>query len=419
MRPLLLIVVLFLGFGCKDPDELGLEVLPESDQLGMVKTDTFTVLARTVKEDSLRSDELSTQLVGSYVDPEFGLSEAEAYAQVLLQGTPNFSSLAVTDSLVLRLFYKGYYGDTNSQQVLSVNRLTEDLSIDSTYFSNRSFATETTPLGSITFQPRPNTKVVVDSDTVAPQIRISLSQVLADSIVSLNGSDTLATNEAWTSFFKGIKLSTNTASGISNGCISYFDLFGSRMTLYYRDTINIQKTYTWALTGAKTNLFRHDYTGSTLDAQLRDSSYTDSLVAVQAMAGVKTRIDIPHLSHLKDSGNVVVNRAELKITLKAGSSTTYPAPSSMIIVALDSAGTSYFPADYFESSSFFGGSVSGQTYTFNLTRQINRILSGQTGNYGFYLVVTGSSIQASRALLGSGTNTSYPIRLNLYYTRLP
>ncbi|MFM9027234.1 MAG: hypothetical protein ACKOQ6_04505, partial [Bacteroidota bacterium] len=48
---------------CKDPDELGLEVLPGSDQLNLKSTDTITILTRTVREDTLRSDELSTQLV--------------------------------------------------------------------------------------------------------------------------------------------------------------------------------------------------------------------------------------------------------------------------------------------------------------------------------------------------------------------
>ncbi|MFM8432967.1 MAG: DUF4270 domain-containing protein [Bacteroidota bacterium] len=405
---------------CKDPDELGLEVLPGSDQLNLKSTDTITILTRTVREDTLRSDELSTQLVGSYIDPDFGIAEAVAYSQVLLQGTPNFSAHAVTDSLVLRLFYKGYYGDTNTQQMFYVHRLTEDMSIDSVYYSNRSFNFDNVPLGTLAFDPRPNTRVVVDSDTVAPQIRIRLSQVLADSIIALNGSEELSTNEDWIKYFKGIRLSTNTATVPGKGCISYFDLFNSRLTLYYRDTVGLSKSYTFALTGAKSNKFMHDFTGTQAERHLLDSSYTDSLISIQAMAGLKTRFDFPYLDNLKDNGNILVNRAELKVTLKSGTFNSFPAPSSLLIVAIDSAGTgTYFPADYFESGNFFGGGLSGQTYTFNLTRQIGRILSGQAGNYGFYLVVSGSSIQASRAILGSGENATYPMKLNIYYTPIP
>jgi hypothetical protein len=413
---------LFLLFitGCKDPDELGLEVLPTSDQLQMVHTDSLTVNARAVKEDSLRSDELSVQLIGSYIDPFFGKAEATAYTQVLLLGTPNFSSHQVTDSLVLRLFYKGFYGDTNTQQLFRVSRLTEDMYADSVYFSNKTFTAESNALGTTFFYPRPNSKIVIDSDTVAPQLRIRLSQQLADSLVLLNGSDQYLSNEKWLSYFKGLKLETNSATVSGQGCISIFDLFNSRMTLYYHDTSNIAKTYSWSMAGAKTNNFVHEFDGYSVASQLQDSSYTDSLVSVQAMAGIKTRFDIPYLNNLKDSGNIVVNRALLTVSLQDGSTATYGAPPSLTIVAIDSSGSStYFPADFYESSGYFGGTISGQTYTFNLTRQISRILSGAVPNNGFYLVVSGSSIQASRAILGSGRNATYPIKLDIYYTRLP
>jgi hypothetical protein len=410
---------LFLS-ACKDPDELGLDVLPPSDELGLSFSDTSTVVTRTVLEDSLRTDEISAQLVGSYVDPYFGKADAESFSQVVLLGTPSFSTLATKDSLVLKLFYKGYYGDTNTVQTMHVYRLTESMNVDSIYFSNKTFSSESTPLGSLTFQPRPATRVVIDSDTVSPQVRIPLSMVLADSLVALNGSATFQTNDAWKEYFKGIRITTDPASGSGQGCINYFDLYNSKLTLYYHDTAGAAKTYNWVLTGAKSTHFTHDFTGFPVGSHLQDSSYADSLVCIQAMAGVKTKFELPYIEHLLDSGNVVVNRAELKVTVPPGSNSVYAAPSSLLIVALDETGTTTsFPADYFEPGGFFGGAFSGSTYTFNLTRHVNRVLSGATGNYGYYLVVSGSAIQASRVLLGSGKNTAYPIKLNLYYTRLP
>lgn len=404
---------------CKDPDELGLEVLPDSDRLNMVYNDTCTVITRTITEDTLRGDELSSQLVGSYTDPWFGRHQAESYTQVLLQGTPNFSTHEVTDSIVLVLFYKGYYGDTNTQQQVSVFRLTEDMYTDSNYYTNKSFATESTPLGTLFSYPRPSTKVVVGTDTVAPQLRIRLSNVLADSIVALWGKPELQTNEAWRTYFKGLLVKTNEENTTGKGCINLFDFFNSRMTLYYHDTANVAKTYTWVLTGAKSTRFTHDYAGFPAGLQLQDSTYADSICAVQGMAGLKTRLWLPYLNHLKDSGEIVINRAELKITIQAGSTTGYPAPSSLLFLVADSAGTSsILPADYYQSGGVYGGVISGGTYTFNISRHVQQILNGTTGNYGFYLVVSGSSVTAARALLGSGKNNVYPMKLNLYYTRL-
>ena len=417
-------ILFFVAFstiisGCKDPDELGLEVLPASDELNMTFVDTFTITTRTVREDTLRSDELSAQLIGSYIDPYFGKSNAECFSEVLLQGTPNFSAHQVTDSLVLKLFYKGYYGDTNTQQVIRIFRLTESMSADSNYFSNRTFTAENTPLGTLSFMPMPNTRVVIDSDTVAAQIRIPLDLVLADSLVALNGSTTYQSNEAWRQYFKGIKLSIDEATVVGQGCVNYFDLFNARMTLYYRDTANVSKNYSWVLTGAKSNYFTHDYTGFPAGNHLQDSNYADTVTCLQGMAGLKTRFEIPFISNLKDSGNVIINRAEFKVTLTDGSTSQYPAPANLLIVSINEDGTTTsFPADYFESGSFFGGSLDNRTYTFNLTRHLNQVLSGVRGNNGFYLVVSGSSIQASRAIVGSGKNQVYPIKLNLYYTRL-
>ncbi len=405
--------------GCKDPDELGLSVLPATDLLGTEYSDTASVVAFTVKEDSLRTDELSVQLIGGYIDPYFGKSNSECYSEVLLQGTPSFSSLQVSDSLVLKLFYKGYYGDTNTLQTINVYRMTESMTADSIYYSNKTFTTEVDPLGTLTYYPMPNTPVVIDSDTVAPQLRIPISMILADSLVALNGSATYQSNEAWREYFKGIKIAINEPTAVGQGCVNAFDLFNAKMTLYYRDTSDLPQSYSWVLTGAKSNHFTHDYTGFPVGLQLQDSSYADTLTCLQGMAGLKTKFYLPYLEHLKDSGNVVVNRAQLKVTLQANSTTPYAAPTSLLIVAIDADGTTTsFPADYYEPTGFFGGTISDRTYTFNLTRHANRILSGAQGNYGYYLVVTGSSIQASRAILGSGKNADYPIKLELYYTRI-
>src|SRR5438128_2241993 len=83
---------------CKDPEELGLEVIPSSDQLALLSTDTLTLMTRTVKEDSLQTypvlnalgNSLTSQLLGNYRDPVFGKSDASFYTQVKLGLIPSF-----------------------------------------------------------------------------------------------------------------------------------------------------------------------------------------------------------------------------------------------------------------------------------------------------------------------------------------
>lgn len=407
--------------GCKDPDEIGLGVIPTSDTLGVSFSDSSTVWTHTVPEDSLRADELSLQLLGSIFDPVFGKHQAGIYTHAVLAGVPNFNGITQADSLVLTLFYAGAYGDTTTQQTVEVFRMTEDMDFDSSYYSNKTFTYDPVPLASLSFTSRPGKSVVVGTDTQAAQLRIPLSLVLADSIMALAGQSQLSTADNWNAYFKGMYIRTDEVAASGTGCISYFNSTNSKLTLYYHGTDSVMKTYSFSLAGARVNSFSHDYTGTGIAAQIADSNAVDSLAFLQSMAGVKTKISFPFLKHFADSGSIVVNKAEVEITSQAGTPLQYGLPAKLLMVAIDSVGGTYFPIDYYETGGYFGGSINtdGRTYTFNLARQVQRILDGRTMNYGFYLVVSGSAVQATRLVIGSGKNADYRVKMKLYYTHLP
>lgn len=407
--------------GCKDSDEVGLTVLPESDPLSTAFSDTATIDCRVLTEDSVRGDELSASLLGAYGDPVFGKTKASIYAEVLLQGSPTFVNLSTVDSLVLQLFYSGYYADTTTAQTVTVYRLKENINPGSTYYSFKDFAREDQPIGTRAYVPQPYTRIVVDSDTVSPQLRIPLDLALANEIVSLSGQPALSGNSSWRNYFKGIYIESegNTASG--KGCISTIDVFNSRLNLYYHDTTNTARVYQFTLTGGRVNRFEHEFGELAVGRQLRDSTDGDSLTYLQSMSGTKIKISMPFLKHFKDSGSIVVNKAELNITLTDGSTNGYPAPANLLVLALDESGNVGFPLDYFETSGYYGGGLDAttRTYRFNLARQVQAILDDRIGNNGFYLVISGSGVQAARAILGSGKNVSDRMKLKLYYTKLP
>ena len=77
----LIVLTLFLGiFSCKKekftPNSIGKEVLSEDDLLNLNTIDTvITIYSYPVLADSVKTDEVSSEmLLGSYVDPVFGLS---------------------------------------------------------------------------------------------------------------------------------------------------------------------------------------------------------------------------------------------------------------------------------------------------------------------------------------------------------
>lgn len=408
-----IISLLLLFAGCKDENELGLNLLPDTDQLITQFSDTTTVSTTTVREDSLKSDELSVQLIGSDNDPIFGLVNASVYAQVNLAGTPAFGFMPQADSLVLVLAYSGYHGDTTASQTFNVYHLTDDLHIDSSYYSDRSFATEPSPVGSITFTPHPRT---IDTLQTIAKLRIPLDTALASVIVGRNGQPEFASNAAWLTYFKGLYIEAADAAGL--GSISYFNFFNSALSLYFHDTAGVPHNYNFSMDGARVNHFSHNFMGSPVGNQLNDSTFSDSLNYLQAMSGVKTTISFPYLKHFLDSGSILVNRAELIIQPEIPSA-PYVLPGKLLLLTKDNSGTQAFPIDYYESAGYYGGDLnSSGEYRFNIARQIQRFFNGTVNNSDFELVVSGSGVVANRAVIKSGKNLSMRMKLSLFYTKL-
>lgn len=417
----LLSIILLSLAACKDPDEVGLNVLPPGDELNTILSDTATVITLTVPEDSLTSDELSAQLIGSINDPVFGISNASVFTEVNLEGTPIFTNLPVADSLVLSLVYTSYYGDTTAFQTFNVYRLTEKFYQDSSYYSSRTFAYDPTVRGSLQFQPQPKSKVVVGSDTLSARVRIPLDKSIGDSILSLYGRTELSSNSEFLNYFKGLYIQPTSVTNSNSGAVSIFSFASSKLILYFHDTTATGKSYEFSLAGGRVNHFEHDRTNSDVGRQLADSNYADSLSFVQAMCGVKTRVSFPYLKNYISNQRIIINKAELEMQIKPGSgSVQYIPPVSILLITRNSAGAFTFPLDYFESSGYFGGTInaSGNGYTFNITRQLQRFLDGSVSNSDFDIVISGSGVLATRMILGSGKNADYPMKLKLYYTKI-
>ncbi len=108
----------------KEPDLIGLDLLPIEDNLNIDYTDTSTVVAYTLREDSLRTDELALNLLGSMSDPVFGTTTASIYTQYRLsKNNVTFGENAVADSMILTLTYKGVYGDSMASKTIRVTKL--------------------------------------------------------------------------------------------------------------------------------------------------------------------------------------------------------------------------------------------------------------------------------------------------------
>jgi hypothetical protein len=405
-------------FACKDDNEIGLNVLPPSDQIGTDFTDTATVISSTALEnDSFRTDELSLQLLGSDNDPLFGRTTASIYLQPSLEGTPAWGTNIAGDSLVLSLVYYSYYGDTAVPQTFTVYQMTDMMNLEDPYYATDTFATDqSNVLATWTDAFRPTTIATVNGSPADPQIRIHLADALRDTLINrfISGTgDIYSSNDNWINYFKGLFIRTTDAT--SRGGFAYLYFYDSYMTLYFHDTTDTTKKYNYnfSLKNARMNNF--NYSPSTIITS-NIGVESDSVNYLLAMGGLKTKISFPFLKHFTDSGRILVNRAELLITTNGIAAT--PRPSKLILVTKDDAGNIVFPDDYYTNASSYGGGINstGDGYSFNITRHIQHYLDGGVSNTDFILAIAGGGVEATRTAIASGANPDSTVRMKLKFS---
>ena len=431
---------------CNESSVVGLDVQPSNDLLNVGFEDTTSINTRTVKGDSLITDETlissGNVLIGKYIDPVFGTSIASIYTQLRLPTNivaTSFGTAPVCDSIIISLIYEGTaYGKKDKKlQKLNVYQLSESMSTASTYYSNSTlskFSTDLTAADGYVFQPRTGSSTS-DSVTVLgvklkPQLRVPLDNAFGQLLLNNQGTGNIATNTDFQNFFKGVYITTeNTSTLPGEGNILHFKFGESKVTLYYHNSTTDSLKYDFNLGSvARFNHFEHDYAGASSDLtnQFSTPSQTqNNTVYVQSMAGAKTKIEFPHLMNWLKNGMIAVNKAELVISVDTTVSTymidTFAAPAALILFGINDDGTTYAIPDAFEGATYFGGTLNSGTvqYRFNIARYIQQVLDGDRNNNGLYILASNGAVYGNRAVISGGQSTSArPMKLNITYTKL-
>jgi hypothetical protein len=419
---------------CKEPDSIGMGVQPTRDMLNVVYCDTSTLIAYTVKDDSIRTDNTVYNLLGSNNDPVFGKNTASFYTQVQLSANnPVFGTSAMFDSLVLSLTYSGVscvYGDTNSPMTVKVYQMAQSIYNDSVYFSNRDFLTSSAPLAIKTFIPKPRKNVIVGKDTFAPQLRIRLSDNLRDLFGQQPTTTSFANNTNFLQFFKGIYVMATPAAG--EGSIISFDLLNpqSQISLYYHNSTDTTSfSFVMDNGGAeRINHFNHTrylYANPYLLSELNGDSIKkgSKILYVQSMAGLKVRIEYPYIQNLVKKGRIAINKAQLVIPVDDSTDISLPsyAPPYQLVLVEELGGLYRFLVDQDEGTSYYGGvyNSTAKTYTFNIALYLQRVLNGLEPNLGLYLEVwTGDRPSTPNRVVLKGPKRHPGMSLNITYTKL-
>ena len=185
---------------CSDPNTIGLEVQPDSDNIIISSATLENFNSITESEDSLRSDEALNLILGQIVDPSFGVNQGGFYTQILLkENNIDLGNNPIVDSVILSYTYSGYYGDLETFTTLDVAQIYKDIYKDSIYYSN-------------SFQISPNSidnvqKFNLSENTDDPFFRVKLKNIFGQQILNLAEQGKLVDNATFLQEFKGISVS--------------------------------------------------------------------------------------------------------------------------------------------------------------------------------------------------------------------
>ena len=453
---LAVISAVFTSTSCSDPSLLGADLFKD-EKLNLQFTDTLTINAVNEPADSFVVNTKTTAsldylLLGNVADPVFGPTEAQIFSQFRYSGAATPTEVATADSfsVYLELYYNSanVYGDTLADQKVSVYRLTEEIP-DETLYSSKVFKSESTPIGSMTFKPTPNTtervitRTIVDTvkyDTTytAPRIRIPLNmnfaQLLKDTSIFTGGSAFSATG--FTKWLKGLVIKVDNKTG----CMMAFD-FGSTtnptgIKMYYRKKGDKnESTLSFPSSGLiKYSHFNLDYANGTIQPFLRNQKKADEKLFVQGMSGINVKLEFPYLQSL---GKIVINKAELELTAvnEGTNMASFPAVNQLVLrtaqfdaiydLGLDPAfnrGGGIRPLGTLTTG---GGFVRTETvnavqykkYYLNLTTHLQEIFKGKQGTT-LYLLPLFKEEKGSRVVLFGPKGGTFRSKLNITYTKL-
>ena len=402
-----LLSVSLLFPACNEPDLIGLDLQPVSEQPG-VQVDTLEVYSYLVPEDSLimwsptkNLIELPTLFLGSYDDVYSGKTYAGFVSQIRIGNTittTTFDGATTPDSIVLSLLYKDTNGDTTQTHHISAYELTEKLYTDSTYYSARTYG-HGTLLGHSDQTLNIRDSAIVGGTKRAPQIRIPLDTAFGGRLLRdyITNPANFASNTAFLEYFKGIYM-VDSVDGTGN-IVSFPSTSGyHRLTLYFAGN----KSYEFII---DVNAVRLSYIRNEPPAAALDQ-VPDNDVCVLSMAGLKDSLVVQNMASLYANGPVAISSAKLIFELNSASINNNFSPhNNLLIFGSDSLGKNVTTADALESSTYYGGSFNDPTdsYTFNVARYLQQTLKKvvEEGgkDYGLFLVAGGSTSNARRTLL--------------------
>lgn len=435
-RPAIGAVLLFalaLASGCHKPEEeLGLDVLPPEDALGTIVIDTTQITAWTIRPVPGKTSALSRNVLGTYLDPDFGLVSAGLVTQVRLS-TNNVGTVdptLVCDSLVLALAYDATnygYGNRDAQG-FRVYRLTEDLSLDTVYQTDD--VPTSIPIDLLAGQRSsytidPFQGPYIGGDTLSPQLRLPLKKELGNELLARWGLADLADNTAFLNYFKGLLVVPNADASVPyQQAALYFNLLNpdSKLTLYYHSATDTTSfDFIINASSVRYTVTRFDHQQAlqpSLPLALSDSTQGQQHIYVQALGGLRGELRFAGLENYAAAGLGALAKAELILPIEGNYFPLYAPPSQVFVFRKDDEGKDISIPDQIPSTNQVGGfyDTDEKAYRLVITQWLQGVINGTYPNTGLSVISGSNGVSVNRAILAGPENPVERMRLRLTFT---
>lgn len=427
-----------LAFGAckKESTDIGLGLVGDDVLENAEKTTFYDAICRTVDDDSIRTDILSSGLFGIVNDPILGESKASLIIEprVSETGTGSLGKTADSTRLVLKFDidqtigstpYRILQGDAESEIAFDIYKMGEEIP-DSAYNTYRPILGDKIGeyTGDFNFS---NKEVIVNGDTllISPEVILDIDNKLGEDILGL----TNISDDDLKTILEGIVLVPRAVVS-GEGLIVAFEtrISASRLVVYHDST---ELSIPLGTSSKRINYFETTPSAN-VAAQLAGAGhYTTTYI--QSLSGTKVKVEFPELNDfIKKGEQIIINEAHISFSIEDGTAERgkYDEPPRLLLYAIDSATdkTAFFEdlLDFqLQQSLNYGGAYesTSNTYDFRFNRYLQRLvddyrLTGVDNFKGFYLrVPTDSPIVPHRAVLNTDISQQ-AIKVSVTYTKL-
>ena len=388
-----LVLLLGLFFACQNEESIIGEniVINSNNEVFLYPDSLKKIEIYSAIEDSLQSQS-SIGLLGSYVDPISGLTNASFSFQITLPNNEMEFDANNVNFSKLTLPVSDFFGDSLSILNIRISRLNEPLGTDDNSFFTSSVINSELINGA-------NYSISLSEVLDSNKLEIDLPQNFGlEEILNLD-SQSLSNNENFTNAFYGFQIDVEPAN--QNGAIVYFDCSSDIAELeinYINNNNETISTFFPIGPGIKINNVSHNYD--------EESIYTSEYFFVQSMGGVYTEMDFKFLNDLQDS-LFIVNKATLEVPVH-NQNNGFPLPQQISLVE-------YFENNLIPIEGINGGIlINNERYEFDLTQHFQKIISNNHNSVCRIYTYNRSSNVSRLQISNSSSN---PIKLTLILIR--